>query len=212
VSRGWLGVLIQDVTTELAESFHMSRPYGALVSKVLPDSPAQQAGIEAGDVITKFNGQSITTSSDLPPLVGTAEVNKKIPVEIMREGKTKTLTITIGALPAEDEVPLAGKSEPDKTPGISDTRLKITVRDLTSEERKELSVSGPGVLVEEVKAGPAREAGLRPGDVLVQINFKEITSAAALNDITAPLTAGDKVPVLVNRQGNPLFMPLELPK
>ncbi|MGD9602134.1 MAG: DegQ family serine endoprotease [Gammaproteobacteria bacterium] len=212
VSRGWLGVLIQDVTAELAESFHMKQPHGALVSKVLPDSPAENAGLEAGDIITKFNGQPIGTSSDLPPLVGAAPIDKKLPLEILRAGKSRSLAIEIGRLPAEEDMPVAQEEGKPPRTGIVDERLKAKVRDLTEAERKELSLTTAGVLVEEVKAGPAREAGLRPGDVLVQINFKEIKSAAALKDVTRALAAGDKVPVLVNRQGNPLFMALELPK
>ena len=107
VSRGWLGVLIQDVTTELAESFHMTEPHGALVSKVLPEGPAQKAGIEAGDVITKFNGQAILTSSDLPPLVGATRIDEKITVEVLRDGRPQSLAITIAKLPAEEQASLA---------------------------------------------------------------------------------------------------------
>ncbi len=211
VSRGWLGVLIQDVTHELAESFHMTEPHGALVSKVLPESPADKAGLEAGDVITKFGGHAIAISADLPPLVGATRIDEKVAIEILRDGKSQGLMISIGKLPAEDAAPVARKDQPVAA-GSADERLKITVRELTSAERKGLELSGPGLLVEEVKAGPARTAGLQAGDVLVQINFKEITSTAALSAITKELVAGSKVPMLVNRQGNPLFMALELPK
>ncbi len=211
VSRGWLGVLIQDVTNELAESFHMTEPHGALVSKVLPESPAHKAGLEAGDVITKFNGQTIDTSADLPPLVGATGIDEKVAIEILRDGNSQSLSISIGKLPADDSAPVARQEKP-ATEGHSDDRLKITVRDLSAAERKALELSGPGLLVEEVRAGPARDAGLRPGDVLVQINFKATDSAAALTAITKGLAAGGKVPILVNRQGNPLFMALELPK
>ncbi len=86
VSRGWLGVLIQEVTRELAESFGMARPHGALVAKVLPDSPAAEAGIQPGDVVVEFNGIEIDLSSDLPPLVGNTEVGKKVPLKLIREG------------------------------------------------------------------------------------------------------------------------------
>ena len=209
VSRGWLGVLIQDVTSELAESFHMTEPHGALVSKVLPEGPAQKAGIEAGDVITKFNGQAIVTSSDLPPLVGATRIDEKIAVEVMRDGRPQDFAITIGKLPAEEEAPLASKAQPE-TEGTRDERLKIVIRELPQAQRKALEMSGLGVLVEAVKAGPARDAGVRPGDVIVQINFKETATVAEFIALTKGLAAGDKVPLLVNRQGAPLFMALKL--
>ena len=211
VSRGWLGVLIQDVTTELAESFHMTEPHGALVSKVLPEGPAQKAGIEAGDVITKFNGQAILTSSDLPPLVGATRIDEKITVEVLRDGRPQSLAITIAKLPTEEQAPLASKAQPE-TEGTRDERLKVVVRELPQAQRKALEMSGPGVLVEAVKAGPARDAGVRPGDVIVQINFKETATVAEFIALTKGLAAGDKVPLLVNRQGAPLFMALKLPE
>ncbi len=211
VSRGWLGVLIQDVTAELAESFHMDKPHGALVSKVLADSPAQKAGIDTGDVITKFNGQPIATSSDLPPLVGSTRIGEKIPVEIMHEGQAKTVQMTIGELPAEEE-PVVADRPPPTNPGTTDNRLKIAVRMPTPAERKELELNGRGVIVEDVKAGPARDAGLMPGDVILQLNFKEIDAVATLAKVTRDLVPGAKVPMLVNRQGSPIFMALKLPQ
>jgi serine protease Do len=211
VSRGWLGVLIQDVTGELAESFHMPKPYGALVSKVLPDSPAQKAGIEAGDIITKFNGHAIDTSADLPPLVGGTQVQQKIPTDLIREGKPLSITITIGELPEEEALAEEPASQPPAA-GQLDTRLKIRVRDLTPSERKELKLNAPGVVVEEVKPGPAEAAGVMVGDVILQINFKETKSTTALLALTKDLAPGAKVPLLVHRQGGPLFMALELSK
>ena len=211
VSRGWLGVLIQDVTSELAESFHMDKPHGALVSKVLPKSPAQKAGVEAGDVITKFNDHLIATSSDLPPLVGTAKVNDKIPVEIVRAGQVKAITITLGELPV-DATPLAEATRPESpSQGLNDAKLKIKVRDPTAAERDALELNTPGVLVEEVAAGPARDAGVQAGDVILQINFKEANSAADLVKLTAQLAPGSRVPMLIHRQGSQLFMALKMP-
>ncbi|MGH8596314.1 MAG: DegQ family serine endoprotease [Gammaproteobacteria bacterium] len=212
VSRGWLGVLIQDVTSELAESFQMAKPYGALVSKVLPDSPAQKAGIEAGDIITKFNGHPIESSADLPPLVGGTQDQQKIATELIREGKAQQLTITIGELPPQDEDLALTESSQEPGPGKLDPRLKIRVRDLSADERKELESASLGVLVEEVKTGPAETAGLMAGDIILQINFKETKTVAELLSITKDLPPDSKVPLLVHRQGGPLFMALELSK
>src|SRR5690606_26742182 len=161
VSRGWLGVLIQDVTGELAESFRMDKPHGALVSKVLPDSPAAQAGVQPGDVIVKFKGRAIDASSDLPPMVGATRVGEKIPVEIIRGGKRETLTITIGELP--DEAELAATAERPATPGTTNKRLGITARELSAQERQELEVGDRGVMVEAIDPGPGAEAGLEAG-------------------------------------------------
>ncbi|MSR14445.1 MAG: DegQ family serine endoprotease [Gammaproteobacteria bacterium] len=211
VSRGWLGVLIQDVTGELAESFHMTTPRGALVSKVLPDSPAEKAGVEAGDIITKFDGHSIETSSDLPPLVGSTQVRQKIPTELIRESKSQKIIITIGELPQEDVAQADSRPEPTDKAKF-DTRLKIRVRDLTAAERKATDLASSGIAVEAVKPGPAEAAGLLVGDIILQINFKETKSATDLFAITKELQPGAKVPLLVHRQGSPLFMALELPK
>ena len=158
VTRGWLGVLIQDVTHELAESFGMRRPRGALVAKVLPESPAQQAGFQVGDIVLKFNGKSVGHSSDLPPIVGSTPVGREVPVEILREGGSRTLSVMIAELPDEEELELASAVRPG---AASDRRLGISVRDLTPEQRKELQIENHGVLVREVGQGPAARAGVR---------------------------------------------------
>lgn len=211
VSRGWLGVLIQDVTGELAESFKMEKPHGALVSKVLPDSPAARAGIEAGDVITRFDNKPIATSSDLPPMVGTTTVGQKIQVEVIRGGSRRSMVITIGELPESDELAQSAPSAkaPDGSSEIA--RLKIRVRDLTVAERKQLELKGRGVLVERVRQGPAAAAGVQPRDVIVQVNFKPIDGVETLAAVVAALPAGAKVPMLVHREGSPMFLALEVP-
>jgi serine protease Do len=212
VSRGWLGVLIQDVTGELAESFKMQKPHGALVSKVLPDSPAAKAGIEAGDVITRFDGKEIATSSDLPPMVGTTTVGQKIQVEIIRSGSKRSMVITIGERPVSDVV-AAAEPAPKAPDGSSEiARLKVRVRELTGAERKQLELKGRGVLVERVKPGPAATAGLQARDVIVQVNFKPIDSVKTLTEVVAALPANAKVPMLVHREGSPMFLALEVPR
>jgi len=207
VTRGWLGVLIQDVTRELAESFKMSKPHGALVSKVLPESPAAAAGFEPGDVIVKFNGQPIDTSAELPPLVGTATVGGKTPVEVIRKGNRKDLQVEIGELPSDDD--LASVRVPGTTKK-SNRRLNASVRELSEAERKATSLTG-GVMVDKVDPGPAYDAGLRPGDIILQINSQTVDSTATLTRIVNDLKAGTSVPVLIQRQGGPLFMAMKIP-
>ena len=209
VTRGWLGVLIQDVTRELAESFKMKKPHGALVSKVLPDSPAAAAGFRAGDVIVKFNNHTIGTSSELPPLVGTAPVGEKSPVEVIREGTKKRLHVRIGELPSDDKLRLApvapAKSKANK-------RLNATVRDVSNSERKQLKLTSEGgVIVERIEQGPAFEAGIRPGDIILQINAQIIASAVDFDKIVAQLESDSSVPVLIHRQGGPLFTAMKIP-
>jgi serine protease Do len=106
VTRGWLGVVIQDVTRDLASSFGMQHPKGALVSEVIPDSPAENAGIKTGDIILSFNGEEIQDSSQLPPLVGSSAVKEGADLLILRNGKEKNLKVKIGELPEEDELAL----------------------------------------------------------------------------------------------------------
>lgn len=208
VTRGWLGVLIQDVTRELAESFEMTKPQGALVARVLPGGPAEAAGLEVGDIILTFNGQEIDHSSDLPPIVGITPVDKSVPVDIIRDGKRKLLRVTIGELPEEEEVASSsGSRKDDKT----DKRLGLVVEELTKEDRDRLELSDKGgVLVKDVTSGPAREAGMRRGDVVLKIDRKDINNLDDYKAIVDDLEDGKTVPVLVSRRGSPIFLALRV--
>ena len=212
VSRGWLGVLIQDVTAELADSFQMNRPRGALVSKVLPDSPAMRAGLKVGDVVTRFNEAEILLSSELPPLVGQIPAGKRARLQVLRDGKTLALEVEIAALPES----LPGGEDDEKAPGNApatreETVLKIRVRELDKDERDELELAAPALMVEKVKPGPAAQAGLQAGDILLQLNFRELRSFKDLTAAVGAAPAPGKVPVLVQRDGKPLFLALNLP-
>ncbi len=208
VSRGWLGVLIQDVTRELAESFGMKKPHGALIAKVLEDGPAAKSGFEVGDIVTRFNGKEVNFSSDLPPMVGNSKIGEKIPVEIIRRGKNKTLTVVIAELPAEDEIQVAtGTKEPDKT---TKNVLNISVKDLTDEQRKELNIDGYGVLVDSVTEGPAQKAGIRPGDVLLLIDNNKVTDSKYFENLVEELPRNKSIPILIQRRGGPIFLALKI--
>lgn len=205
VARGWLGVLIQDVTRELAESFGMDKPRGALIAKVVPDSPAESSGLKVGDVITQFNGKPVILSSDLPPVVGISPVGKEVDVEILRNGKYKTLAVTLGELP--DEVMTLAGGEP-KTAKTS--RINITVSDLTDEQRKRAGISENGVLVNQVLAGVARRAGVRRGDVILMLNNVDVENAKQFRELVDALPEGKSVPLLVQRRGGPVFLALKI--
>jgi serine protease Do len=210
VSRGWLGVLIQEVTRDLADSFGMTRPTGALVARVLPDSPAEAAGLEVGDVILSFNGVEVTRSSALPPIVGRTRVGKPAQVEILREGKRTTLEVVIAELPPDDEVaarqPRAPEADPDKT-----SLLGMDLEPVPQEMREALDLESGGVVVAGVAQGPARDARIVRGDVLVMINNQRIESPQHFAELVAALPAGARVPVLVQRGQGPVFLALKLP-
>lgn len=207
VARGWLGVLIQDVTRELAESFDMDHPHGALIAKVLPDGPAEEAGLEVGDIVVKFNGNKVSFSSDLPPLVGSAPINSVVPVEIIRRSKHMTINVKVSELPTDDEVMASNANKKSST---TDNVLNITVKDLTKEQRKELEIDDHGVLVDEIGVGPAQTAGIRPGDVLLLINNIKIIDASHFDSLIKDLPKGRSIPVLIQRRGGPIFLALKL--
>ncbi len=208
VSRGWLGVLIQDMNTDLAESFGLDRPRGALVARVLPDSPSEKAGLQVGDVILEFNGIPIKTSSELPPLVGRANVDEPATVKILRNGKQRTVKVNIGELPPEEAVELASAQPPK----VSENRLGMMVSEVTDAMRKSygLSVRG-GVAVESVTGQAAREAGIQQGDIILSLNGIDVESVPQFNQLVADLPADRTVAVLVHRNTGPIFLALRVP-
>ena len=208
VSRGWLGVQIQDVTRDLAESFGMDSPHGALIAKVMPDSPAEKSELKIGDIIVGFNGKEIVTSSELPPLVGITPINEKAKVTVIRLGNKKTITVKIGLLPEPDELKLAGK-----LPGtIKNDRLGISISALTEEQREQLQVINNGVLVQRVKSGPALTAGIQRGDVILRIQHKIVRDVASFDKIVDQLPTGKSVAVLIQRRGSPVYLALKINK
>ncbi len=206
VSRGWLGVLIQDVTRSLGESFGMDQPRGALVARVLPDGPAESSGIQVGDIILAFNGRDINSSSDLPPVVGSTRVGEYVPVEIMRNRKKISIKVKLGELP--DDV---AESEIEKKKVVKKTgKLGISVAELTDEQKEALELDN-GLLVKRVVDGPAFEAGIRKGDVIMRIDNKQIKSLSQFDKIVKKLPEGSTVPVLVQRGNSPTFFALKIP-
>jgi len=202
---GWLGVLIQDVNKELAESFGMKKPMGAVVLRVLDGTPAKKAGIEVGDVITHFNKSTINRSSDLPLAVGQSSIGSSVKVRIIRDGKQKYLKVKIAELPAEDEL-----AEKDSSPKESKSnRLNIEVVTLTKEQRKRAKVEN-GLLVQTVDEGAASNAGIRRGDILLKLNGQKITGIKQFLKIVKQLPDDKWVRVLIQRGGSPQFLPLKI--
>jgi serine protease Do len=208
VSRGWLGVAIQDVTRELAESFGLDKPQGAIISRVMPDSPSEKAGLKVGDVILQFNGKQVDSSSSLPPIVGATEIGKKVPVTVMRENKRKTISVVIEQLPEEESKPQVLGQAPSR---LIDERLAMEVADLTSEQLSEYNFES-GVSVVNVERGPAADAGLRRGDVILSIDSVKVKNAKQFLDIAKDLPEHKAIPVLVQRGEGALFLALKLNK
>ncbi len=208
VVRGWLGVLIQDVTRDLAESFNMDNPHGALVARVLPSSPAEDAGFQVGDIVVNFNGKYVDHSSDLPPIVGVTPIDKNVPVEIIRKGKTITIDVKIGKLPKDDDIKVSNRSSGSTT----SSRIGVVVSNLTDEQRERLEISsGAGVVVKEVKSGSSgSDSGIRRGDIVLMINNVDVKNAKHFKDIVEKLPADKSVPVLVHRRGSPIFLAMKV--
>ncbi len=204
VSRGWLGVLIQPVTKELAESFGLDRPTGALIAQVMPDSPASEARLQPGDIILEFDGHKVESSGQLPPIVGNTPVGKRVKIKILRDGKPRTVEVTIRELKEE-------KLKTAQARGTLGT-LGMTVADLTPEEREELGLKDHGVRVVEVTGGPAAEAGLRKGDIIESVNHRPVKSVKGLRELLETLPKGKPIPVLIRRNDGALFLALTLPK
>jgi len=206
VARGWLGISIQEITKELADSFGMKNNNGALVAGVEKGSPAEKAGLEAGDVILKFDGKPITTSSDLPRVVGATKPGKDATVEILRRGANKSINVTVGELPADDKEeahPSRGgpaKAEPN--------RIGLILRELTPPQKKKLNGKN-GLLVIGAE-GSAAQAGIRRGDVVLAVNNSEVQSIDQFNKLIAAVPSGKTVALLVLREDSTLYVPVKV--
>lgn len=206
VSRGWLGVIIQEVSRDLAESFGLDKPGGALVAKVLPDSPAEAAGLHEGDIIYSFNGITIDRSGDLPHQVGRIPPETDAKVGVVRSGKKQTITVTIGLLPSQgEELKTSAKAEEK----ASANRLNIKLSALDDQLRERLSVTD-GVVVRQVDNGAGADSGLMVGDVITMLNGEAIDSIETFANVVDALPENKAVPMRIVRRGSPMFIPLKL--
>lgn len=207
ISRGWLGIAIQELTKELSDSFGMKDTNGALVAGIEKNSPADKGGLQPGDVIIKFDGKGIETSSDLPRVVGNTKPGKVVPVEIIRKGSTKVLNVGIGEMPTEaTEANVPSKASPK----VEANKIGLTLRELTPQQKKKLNGKN-GLLVVE-SAGAASQAGIRRGDVVLGLNNSESQSVELFNKQINAVPAGKTVAVLVLRGETTLYVPIKVTK
>jgi len=206
VTRGWLGVTIQDVDKNLAESFGLDRPQGALVVQVAPDGPADKSGLEAGDVIVRFDGEEIPASADLPHIVGLVSPDTVVPVEIVRNKKPKVLKVKVGGLEADDSYSLTAGTGAGGQGG----RLGMVVETAPAEMLERYGINGGVVVREVLPDSVASDAGVLPGDIITLVGSSPIKSEEAYQEVVAGLSAGSSVPMRLIRRGAPLFIGLKL--
>jgi serine protease Do len=209
VTRGRIGVVIQPLTKELAESFGLPKPGGALVSSVEKGGPAEKAGIEAGDVILRFDGKPVASSEDLPRLVGTTKPGTRATVQLLRNKATRDVTVVVGEMSNE---PRTAQQRPQrrggKPPADTVSRYGMTLSELSAEQRSQLKIQG-GVLVEDAQGAAAR-AGIRRGDILLGVNNQDIKTPEQFVQLMSQFEKGRVVALLVRRGNNALYIPLRI--
>ena len=202
VVRGWLGVYIQEVTDNLAKSFGMKKPMGALISKIIPDGPAEKSDLKVGDIILEFNNKKILNSSDLPPIVGSSKVGKRVDVKVLRSGKEMTIKFKVGKLP--DQMQIQAKSDnskPNKKSNINILGMDIT--NITSEMKKNLKLKDTnGVFVKKVIKEPAVSASLAAGDIIKQIAGVNVIDVNQFQKVVSRLSKGNFASLLVRKANN----------
>ena len=200
VSRGRIGIVIQEVTKELAESFGQAKPAGALVNSVEKGGPAEKAGVESGDIILKFDGKTVNASSDMPRIVGATRPGSKISLQVWHKGTTRDLTVTVGEIP-EEKMAQRGQKQRAKPVEAAANKLGLVLSELTAEQKKELKLAN-GLLVEDVR-GNGGHADLRPGDVILALVHKGVSTEARsveqFNKLVSQFDKTSTITLLVRR-------------
>ncbi len=208
VTRGRIGVTIQEMTRQLAESFGLSQPNGALVSSVEKGGPADKAGIEASDVILKFDGKTVANSGDLPRIVAAAKPGSSAVVDLWHKGAPRQVTVVVGKMPDENRLSKAAKG-PSGQEEKTVARLGVSLGELTKEQLSDMGIKG-GLLVQAVKGKSAVSSGIQPGDVILAIGNVPLNSLKQLNDIVRQLPKGRNVALLVRREDAVFYVAIRL--
>jgi serine protease Do len=199
VDRGWLGVVIQDVDKDLALSFGLDKPEGALISQMEPNGPAERSGLKVGDIILEFNGRNMATSSDLPYAVGPTRAGSTVVAVVMRKGQRLEINVTVGSRGKTEEEQVASSQQEAIT-----SRLGLQVEEIPDDVKKSNNIAG--VLINNVvQNSPAATAGIQSGDILVQLGFDEVISVQSFRAIEKSLPVNKPLPIRVVRRGSPLF-------
>lgn len=203
VNRGWLGVIIQPVSQDLAESFGMDDAIGALIADLDPEGPAARGGLQAGDVILEVNGEEVERSSNLPRLIGRGAPGTEVELTVMRDGEEILETVELGSWPDAEQP--SGQATSN-----NQTRLGVMVAEINDEMSEQLNITG-GVEVRQVEPGSAaEEAGIRRGDVIVSIDHRSVSSSDELVNIVEELPTDRAIPLRLFREGRSLFVALRL--
>jgi serine protease Do len=208
VSRGMIGVQIQDVNRELAQSLGLPRTGGALVNATTTGSAAEKAGLKVGDVILAFGGVDVVHSSDLPPMVGATAPGSKVDVSVFRDGKTVTVPVTVAEL-SRDATAQTGAGAQS---AAGSNPLGMVVEDLSAEQRQQLGIKDEGVVVTRITGVPARRAALQPGDIVLMVGKQKVRTSVEFNNAVKSVQPGDSVMLLVRRQDASLFVAVTVPK
>jgi len=205
VIRGWLGIAIQEVTKELSESFGMKNTNGALVAGIEKGAPADKGGLQPGDVITKFDGKAIESSSDLPKAVGNTKPGKTVVAEVFRKGNVKMLNLTVGEMPSDQSEVIANNKTPEKA---EVNRLGLVLKEAPPQQRKKMN-GKKGLLVVDAQ-GSAAAAGIRRGDIILALNNSEVESADTFAKEVATIPNGKTVALLILRNDETLYVPVKI--
>jgi len=206
VVRGYLGIKIQDITSDIGEALKLRQKEGALVAEVQNDSPADKAGFKPGDIIKKLRGKKIKTSKQLQHLIADIKPGSKIKVVVLRNRRHRTLVVRVGEFPS-------GEPVEETRDGEEEEKLGLKAEELTSESARQFGFKQTrGVIVSAVSAGgPADQAGIRQGDLIKEINRKEITTLSQYEKATSRIRRGDTVLMLLERRGQVFFVGVKIP-
>lgn len=212
VSRGQLGVMVQQVSDDMVKALKLDNASGAAVTQVNKGSAADKAGIRPGDVILAYNGQGINQSADLPPLVGQTPPGSKATLEILRDGKRENVPVTVAEMPRDKNARMAAADAEPPAAKVAASALGLSVQDLDGDSRQQLGLkAGEGVGISQVSGAVATRAGLQPGDVILMVNQTKVGTAAAFREATKGAKPGDTVLLLVRHGDQSGFIGLTVP-